>query len=98
MIENLTDQEKKKINDVVFIILIVAIVITSIYAYTIYREIGFQKCVKIEKSLSNDVFIKCFNTSKELTDWIDIYVEDNSATNFIGNNYIKPNVSIDFVD
>ena len=91
-ISELTDKEKKIIHEGIFYLIIVAILLFSVKAWFIYQEQGFSHCLEEKNDITGETTRKCFNTSKERTDYLQKWA------NNLDYNYINDSLPISSVD
>jgi len=68
--KDLNETEKRIIHYGIFLILIFYIIYNSIIAYNIYKDRGWSHCLEERDRFTDEVSNICFNTSKELKEYI----------------------------
>jgi hypothetical protein len=91
---DLSDKEKIIINNIIFFLLILAIIFMSFRAYSIYQEYGFDSCVIEIDQITKEEELVCFPSSQEL----DEYLLGKIRTINLDYKYINNHTNIDIVD
>jgi hypothetical protein len=97
-LSKLSEKEKKIIHYGILILIIISIFTQSYEAYKIYKDRGFDYCVKEENKLNNSFKFHCFGTKKELKSWLNNYQNNIKRDNFGANNYLNNYSNISFID
>lgn len=85
-ISELSYKEKRMINNGIFILIIIYIIYLCFQAYSLYSEYGFNHCAEVKDVYTGINETVCFNTSKELKDFLlGEYYPKNIDYKYINN-------------
>lgn len=94
--KKLSDKAKKNINNIVFYLLILIIVLLCIKAWNIFQEDGLKYCLKEETPFTGEIIKVCFNTSIERYEYLKNLSE--TCTNNLDYKYINKNPCTKYID
>lgn len=89
----LSQKEKSIINNGIFVVIVIAVLILSFKAYFMYQEDGFQTCL-LETDVSGVETKLCFNTSNEANEYLKARIRANN----LDYKYINKYSNISFVE